>query len=123
MAGKPINAGAYNRRITIQQEAPVTSDAFGTAVPSWSTVVVTWASFKAKTWQSASLDGQAIIRRQAQYQMRRIPSTPIHIGMRIVDNTEADATQTWSIVDVQDVDGARRELLLICQYVPPDTGV
>lgn len=123
MAGKAINPGTYNRRVTIQQEAPVTADAFGTAVPSWATVTTTWAALTPKTWQSASVDGQPLIRRQARYQMRRIPSTPIKVGMRIIDTTESDATQTWVIVDVQDVAGARRELLLVCQYVPPDQGV
>lgn len=123
MAGKPINPGAYNRRITIQQESPVTSDAFGSAVPAWSTVAQTWASLAPKTRQWTKVDGQPIIHRQAHYCVRRIPSTPLHIGMRVVDNTEADATQTWSIIDMQDLAGARREILLVCQYVPPDTGV
>ena len=123
MAGKPINPGAYNRRITIQKETPVTIDAFGTPVPAWGTVVQTWAAFKAKTYQATALDGQPILRRQAQYCVRRIPSTPLLLGMRVVDTTEADATQTWVIVDIQDIAGARRELLLVCQYVPPDAGV
>ena len=123
MAGKPINPGTYNRRITIQQEAPVTVDVYGTPVPAWGTVAQTWAAFVAKTYQATALDGQPIIRRQAQYRVRRIPSTAIHVGMRVVDTTEADATHTWAIVDVQDIGGARREILLVCQYVPPDAGV
>lgn len=123
MSGKPINPGCYTRRVTIQQEAPVTVDVFGVAVPAWGTVVQTWAAFVAKTYQAPSLDGQLILRRQAQYRLRRIPSTPITLGMRVVDITASDATQTWTIVDIQDIGGARRELLLVCQYVPPDTGV
>jgi|SRR5579875_122542 len=122
VAYKPINPGAYNRRITIQQEAPVTVTALGTAKPAWATVTQTWAAFKAKTYQATALDAQPIIRRQAQYMIRRIPSTPITGGMRVVDTTEADATQTWSILDVQDVAGARRELLLLVQLVIPDQG-
>jgi hypothetical protein len=120
---KPINPGAYNRRITIQQEAPVTVDAYGTAIPAWGTVVQTWAALTPKTYQAPGLDGQLILRRLAWYRMRRMPSTPILLGMRVVDTTESDATQTWVIVDIQDIGGARRELLLVCQYVPPDAGV
>ena len=122
MPYQPINPGAYNRRITIQQEQPVTVDVWGTAQPAWSTVTQTWATIVPKTYQATTLDGQPIIRRQAQYRIRRIPSIPIVIGMRVVDTTEADATQTWSVLDVQDIGGARRELLLICQLVLPDQG-
>lgn len=115
--------GAYNRKITIQQESPVTSDAYGTPQTSWQTVVVTWAAFTAKTYQSTTMDAQILVRRQAQFRMRRLPSTPVQIGMRVVDTTTADVSQTWVIVDVQDVAGAQRELILICQYVLPDQGV
>lgn len=120
---KPINPGDYDRRITIQQEAPVTTTALGTAKPAWAPVVQTWAAFTAKTYQSIAMDAQPIIRRQATYRLRRMPSTPISVGMRVVDTSEADATQTWSILDVQDVAGARRELLLLVQLVIPDQGV
>jgi head-tail adaptor len=119
---KPVNPGTYNRRITIQQEQPVTVDAFGTPQMAWGVVTQTWAAFKPSTYQATAMDGQPIIRRQAQYRMRRMPSTPITLGMRLVDTTEADATQTYSILDIQDIGGARRELLLICQLVLPDQG-
>ncbi|MDE1904959.1 MAG: head-tail adaptor protein [Rhodospirillales bacterium] len=120
---KPPNPGDYNRRVTIQQQAPVTVDAWGTPSPAWAVVATTFAAFTAKTYQATALDGQPIIRRQAQYRMRRIPSTPITAAMRIVDTTESDATQTYSILDIQDIGGARREVLLICQLVLPDQGV
>jgi hypothetical protein len=84
--------------------------------------VQTFAAFTAKTYQATALDGQPIIRRQAQYRMRRLPSTPITTAMRLVDTTVADATQTWAILDIQDIGGMRRELLLICQLVLPDQG-
>lgn len=122
MPYKAPNPGEYNRRITIQRETPVTVDAFATPIPAWSTVAQTFAAMTAKTYQATALDGQPIIRRQTQYRTRRIPSTPILIGMRVVDTTEADATQTYSVVDIQDIGGARRELLLICQLIPPDQG-
>ncbi len=123
MTYQPVNPGVYNRRVTVQQEAPVTADAWGTASPAWSTVVQTWAAFTPKTYQAIALDAQPLIRRQAQYRLRRIPSVPVLVGMRVVDTTEADATQTYSVLDVQDCGGARRELLLICQIVLPDQGV
>lgn len=118
----PVNKGAYNRKITIQTEVPVTSDAYGTPSTSWNTVVTTWAAFTAKTYQSTTMDAQILVRRQAQYRLRRLPSTPIQIGMRVVDTTTSTSA-TWTIVDVQDVGGAQREIILICQYVLPDSGV
>jgi head-tail adaptor len=119
----PPNPGAYNRRIRIQQEAPVTVGTYGTARPAWATVIQAWASLVPKTYQARTQENQPMVVRQAQYKMRRIPSVPITGGMRVVDTTEADATQTWTILDVQDVLGMRRELLLVCQLVLPDQGV
>lgn len=120
---KAVNPGDYNRRVTLQQESPAPPDALGTPVFAWSVVAQTWARMKPKTYQFTKIDGQTIVKREAYYTLRRMPSTPITTAMRLVDTTEADATQTYSIRDIQDVAGARREVQLLCELWTPDQGV
>lgn len=120
---KPVNPGMYNRRITIQQEAPATTDVLGTPVPAWSVVTQTFARMKPKTYQFTPLDGQPIIKREAYFFMRNPPNTPITTAMRLIDSTQPDTAQTYAIKDIQDIAGAQREIMLLCELVSPDPGV
>ena len=126
MPYKAINPGDYDRRITITGVAPgsiPTPTALGVPSTTWPTVLTAFAAFTAKTYTARTLDDQTLMLRQGQFRLRMPPTTAIAIGMRVVDSTTPTLPSTWSILDVQDISGQQRELLLICQLVTPDGGV
>jgi hypothetical protein len=88
------NPGAYNRRITLQQQLPVTTGVWDEQVTAWPAVLTTFAAFVAKGMASTAMGAQPMVWRQSEYTMRRVPSTPVLLGMRVIDTTGADAPQT-----------------------------
>jgi hypothetical protein len=118
MAGKPVEPGAYNRRLTIERQAPTTT-ASGGVKPNWATVATVFASLATKGYAEYHLGERVRERNTVTYKTRRPPTTPVYaVGDRITD--AASGTQ-YTILSIDDTGGAMRELLITAQDIKPAT--
>lgn len=120
-----INPGVYNRRLVIQRATDVNSESGG-ITRTWPQLALVFGRWKSKggNFQELQVGGQARERAAGFYAIRMPPVTPDYqAGDRIVDTTQPASPSTWSIMNVDDTSGDRRELLLyVRDVVDPDRG-
>lgn len=114
MAGKPINAGAYNRPLVIDRESRTTTPSGGTK-PNWTTVATIFGSFAPAGYTEYHLGEQVRERAAVSFKTRKPPTTPVYqVGDRI---TDVISGAMYTILSINDVSGAQRELLITCQDI------
>lgn len=115
MAGKTINAGAYNRRLVIEREARTTSATGGTQ-PNWGPVAIVFASWAPAGYTEYHLGEHVRERSTGGFRVRRPPTAPVY---QVGDRITLDTGQRYTILSINDVGGAYRELLITVQDIQP----
>jgi|SRR5579885_1196508 len=110
-----VPAGAFNRRITIQQPVDV-SDGQGGSTRTWSTVFSTWAYIEDwkgwERWNAQQVYPNMIVRVLIRYR----PSQTVTDSMRMLYNSKV-----YNIRAAYDKGAARRTIEMLCEALQ-DTG-
>jgi head-tail adaptor len=115
MPGKPLEPGSYNRLLTIERATHATTATGGTT-PAWSAVATVFGRLKPAGYTEYRLGEKMRERASVSYAVRKPPAGAygIMVGDRLTDDGVA-----YSVLSINDVEGARRELLITCQDIAP----
>jgi head-tail adaptor len=113
MPGKPLEPGSYNRLLTIERSAP-TATATGGTVPNWTAIATVFGRLKPAGYTEYRLGEKMRERAAVSYAVRKPPTGAygILVGDRLTDDGQA-----YVVLAINDVEGARRELLITCQDI------
>lgn len=108
-ADTTVGSGAFNRRVTIQQETS-TPDGQGGSTPTWGTLVTTWAHVEPWKGAVAFQAQQKFPTKWIRILLRYRPSTNISTAMRAVYKD-----QTYEIRSITDPAEAHTTIELLCE--------
>lgn len=102
-----MQAGRLDQRITIKQKV-ATQDTFGGETATWTDVCSVWAQVQPITGreylQGKQLQEEQTARIRIRHRNGIVPAMRVHLGTRVFD-----------IIDVQNIDTAGKELVLMCR--------
>jgi SPP1 family predicted phage head-tail adaptor len=102
-----MQAGRLDQRVTIKQKVAV-QDTFGGETVTWSDVCSVWAQVSPisgrEYLQGKQLQEEQMVRIRIRHRAGVVPAMRVHLGSR-----------TFDIIDVQNIDTANKETVLMCR--------
>lgn len=114
-----LTAGAFNKRIEIQQQTS-SRDEFGQLADTWTTVRRCWANFRYQKGRELATTAQFIGKTQCQITVRWSPSFVFQKSHRVVFTDAAKVLHTFEIEAVINTDQANKTVALVCYELDGD---
>lgn len=114
-----LTAGAFNKRIEIQQQTPA-RDGYGQLVDTWTAVRRCWANFKYQKGRELATTAQFIGKVQCQITVRWSAAFVFRKSHRVVFTDAAQVLHTFEIEAVINTDQANRTVTLVCYELDGD---